>query len=57
MQKPQVSASIEKELYDEIAEMAEKQSRSVSAMVAILLQQAVKEKKRKSKHGLLKRTN
>jgi hypothetical protein len=52
MQKPQVSASVSRELYDDIAEMAEKQDRSVSSMVAILLQQAVKEKKRKSKHGL-----
>lgn len=46
-QRPQVSATIEQELHDHIADMAEKEHRSMSEMVAILLQRAVKERFRK----------
>jgi CRISPR/Cas system-associated endonuclease/helicase Cas3 len=44
---PQVSATIPQELNDEIVDMAEKNDQTVSKMVAILLAQAVKERKRK----------
>ncbi len=47
IQNPQVSATIASDLHKEIAELAEKENRSISAMVALLLQQAVKERNRK----------
>lgn len=50
-QLPQVSSTLDVELYAEIKEMAEKESRSVSSMVAILLAQAVKERTRKRKNA------
>ncbi len=43
---PQVSATIPVELHQQITDLAEKNNRSISEMVAILLQQAVKEKTR-----------
>lgn len=49
-QNPQLSATVDQELHDSIKEMAEKESRSISQMVAILLQQAVKERLRKRKN-------
>ena len=48
-QHPQVSATISRELYDEISLLAEKESRSISSMAAVLLQQAIKERNRKKK--------
>lgn len=45
-QKPQVSASIADELYQSIKDMADREGRSISSMVAILLQAAVKERER-----------
>jgi len=53
MRKPQVFATIEQELYDQIEELARKNDRNLSQMVALLLQQAVKEKTRK-RHGKAK---
>jgi hypothetical protein len=50
-QNPQVSATITPELNEEIVKMAEKESRSVSGMVAVLLHYAVKEKNRKKKNS------
>lgn len=49
MRNPQVSATIDEESYAKIAVWAEKNSRSMSEMVAILLYQAIKEKERKTK--------
>ena len=48
-QLPQVSSTLDLELYGEIKDLAEKESRSISSMVAILLAQAVKERNRKKK--------
>ncbi len=48
-QHPQVSATITEELHQSIVEMADKENRSVSSMVLVLLQQAVKERNRKKK--------
>ena len=50
-QLPQVSSTLDLELYGEIKELAEKESRSISSMVAILLAQAVKERIRKRKNA------
>ena len=50
-QLPQVSSTLDLELYGEIKELAEKESRSISSMVAILLAQAVKERTRKRKNA------
>lgn len=47
MRSPQVHATIDQELYDQIQELADKNDRTLSQMVALLLQQAVKEKTRK----------
>ena len=49
-QKPQVSASIPDELHTNITELAQKEGRSISSMVAILLQAAVNERNRKKKN-------
>lgn len=49
--KPQLSATVEQDIYDEVADMAEKESRSLSQMVAILLEQAVKNRLRKRKNA------
>lgn len=49
-QNPQVSATVDKETHSEINKMAEKEKRSLSEMVAILLQQAVKNRLRKRKN-------
>jgi hypothetical protein len=49
MRNPQVSATIDEESYAKISVWAEKNSRSMSEMVAILLYQAIKEKERKNK--------
>jgi hypothetical protein len=46
-QNPQVSATITPELYSDIKDFAEKENRSISLMVAMLLQLAIKEKTRK----------
>ena len=48
---PQVSATIDQDLYDDIARMIENTTFSMSQMVAILLKQAVKERKRKRKNA------
>ena len=48
-QRPQVSATISEELHEQIVLMAEKENRSVSEMVAILLKRAIGERFRKRK--------
>lgn len=48
-QKPQVSASIAPELYESIKALAEKEDRSISSMVSVLLQAAIKERERNKK--------
>ncbi len=48
---PQVSATVDPDLYQEIDEMAKKNNRTLSKMVAILLESAVKERKRKRKNN------
>ena len=50
-QNPQVSTTVTQELYEDILSIAEKESRSISSIVSILLQQAVKERKRKRKNA------
>lgn len=47
MRSPQVHATIDQSLYDQIQDLADKNERTLSQMVALLLQQAVKEKTRK----------
>lgn len=47
MRSPQIHSTIDQELYDQIDELARKNDRTISQMVALLLQQAVKEKTRK----------
>jgi hypothetical protein len=49
-QQPQVSATIDSDLLKDIEKLAEKEKRSVSSMVYLLLQQAVKEKTRKRRN-------
>jgi hypothetical protein len=49
--KKQLSASVEPDLYDEVDEMAKKEERSLSEMTAILIKNAVKERKRKRKNA------
>lgn len=49
MRNPQVSSTVEPELYSQIETLAQKENRSVSEMVCILLKLAVKEKTRKRK--------
>lgn len=46
---PQVSATITEQLKKELERIAEKERRTVSSTVEILLEKAVKEKNRKSK--------
>lgn len=48
---PQVSATVSPELFEEISELAEKEDRSLSKMVAMLLEQAVKNRLRKRKNA------
>ena len=50
-QNPQVSTTVSAELYAEILLIAEKESRSVSSIVSILLQQAVKKRIRDRKNA------
>jgi hypothetical protein len=47
MKQPQVSATIPQDIYKIIEEMAQKQDRTVSSMVSVLLQAAIREKLRK----------
>ncbi len=49
MANPQVSATIPSALYEQIVELSKKNNRSVSEMVAILLQRALNERNRKRK--------
>jgi len=44
---PQVSSTVSQELFDQIKALADKNKRTLSEMVCLLLQQAVKEKTRK----------
>lgn len=44
---PQLSTTIDSELHDEVIALAKKEDRSLSEMTAILIRQAVKERKRK----------
>lgn len=43
---PQVSSTLDPELYDKIDKLADKESRSISEMVSLLLGQAIKERER-----------
>lgn len=56
-QLPQVSATLDIELYAEIKGMADKESRSMSSMVSLLLAQAVKERERNRKRKNAKEDN
>ena len=49
MRNPQLSATVDTELYKQVEELAKKDSRSISEMVCLLLQLAVKEKTRPRK--------
>ncbi len=44
---PQLSATVDSEIYSEVESMAQREDRSLSEMTAILIRQAVKERKRK----------
>lgn len=46
-QNPQVSATISRDLHKSIVRLAEDENRSVSSMVALLLQYAIREKTRR----------
>ena len=50
-QMPRITSDIDPELKETITKMAEKDKRSFSYTVSVLLQQAVKEKLRKQKIG------
>lgn len=45
---PQVSATVTPELVEELKKIAEKEKRTISSTVEILLERAVKERNRKS---------
>jgi hypothetical protein len=47
--KIQLCASVDRGVFDEVVQIAERESRSVSQTVAILISQAVKERNRKKK--------
>lgn len=49
--KVQMWPLVRKEIYDEIEQMAAKENRKVNEMAAILLENAVKERKRKRKNA------
>lgn len=49
MRNPQVSATVDNGLYSQIEEISKKEKRTMSEMVYLLLQYAVKEKTRKRK--------
>jgi hypothetical protein len=51
-QNPQVSATVSKEVHEQIVLLAEKESRSVSSMVSVLLTNAIKERNRKKKSSI-----
>ena len=50
-QSPQISSTLDMELFNEIKALADKESRSMSSMVSILLAQAIKERNRKKKNA------
>jgi hypothetical protein len=47
--RPQISATVDQEVYEAILELAKKQDRTHSDMTALLLKQAVKDKTRNRK--------
>lgn len=49
MKNPQISATIPGDLLEQIEKLAMKENRSMSEMIAILLQRAVNERNRKKK--------
>lgn len=49
MRNPQLSTTVTPQLFGQIEELAKKDSRSISEMVSLLLQYAVKEKTRPRK--------
>ena len=49
MRNPQLSTTVDPELYKQVEDLAKKDSRSISEMVSILLRYAVKEKTRPRK--------
>lgn len=49
--KPQISATVSQEIYDSIDAFAKEDRRSISEMVALLLEKAIKEKTRNRKGG------
>lgn len=48
-QNPQLSTTVDKDIYDQVIDLAKKETRSLSSMVNILITQAVKERNRKKK--------
>lgn len=49
--RPQISTTVDQEVYDKISELASDEKRSVSEMVALLLERAIKDKTRNRKGG------
>lgn len=49
--RPQISTTVDEEVYNEIKDMAEKDRYTMSQMAAILLEQAVKNRLRKRKNA------
>ena len=48
---PQLSSTVTPELYEQVEALAKEDTRSISEMVFLLLQQAVKERLRRRKNG------
>jgi CopG-like RHH_1 or ribbon-helix-helix domain, RHH_5 len=51
MRNPQLSTTVPTDLYEQVVALAEKESRTLSDMVSLLLQLAVKEKTRPRKRA------
>jgi hypothetical protein len=49
VKQPQVSATVSNETYDEILKIMDRETRTISSVVNILLIQAIKERNRKKK--------
>lgn len=51
MRNPQLSTTVSHDLFQQVEQLAKKDNRSLSEMVSLLLQQAVKDRLRKRKNA------
>jgi hypothetical protein len=49
--RPQISTTVDQDVYDQISKLADSEKRTVSEMTALLLELAIKEKTRNRKGG------